>query len=205
MDRWEYPDTFEGRMDDVESQALKHRVHEWMEGSRANFRELAQAYMHGIVDGLNQAATLTEWFTEHDPIDIAGALRAVAGQKEDRLPEVFRQLRFGDERLYSRDVLYRVIPGFTPHKLAAMTRRRAIAPDVELPELPRCVGYRWQTVQTAFDLGEEWRSRLDEAADALEKERDNEASFRQTELDDHVRGKRLSSLDLFLSVAQERT
>ena len=191
MNEQENADAFERRMEQVEGQALRHRLHEWMEESQANFRELAQAYMHGIVDALNQAAALTEWFKDLDPIDIAGALRAVAGQKEDRLPEVFRQLRFGDERLYSRDVLYRVIPGCTPNKLAATTRRRAITPDAELPEPRRCVGYHWQTVQTAFNLGKEWHSRLDEAADVLEREGDNEASFRQMELDDHARQERL--------------
>ena len=191
MNEQENAHAFARRMEEMESEALRHRLREWMEESHANFRELAQAYMHGIVDALNQAAALTEWFKDLDPIDIAGALSAVAGQKEDRLPEVFRQLRFGDNRPYSREVLYRVIPGCTPNKLAATTRRRAITPNVELPEPRRCVGYHWQTVQTAFNLGEEWHSRLDEAADALEREGDNEASFRQMELDDHVRQKRL--------------
>ena len=204
MNESEYPGTFESRMEEMERQALGHRVHEWIEESHANYRELAQAYMHGIVDALNQAAAITEWYNDRDPIDIAAALRAVAGRKEDGLPEMFRQLRFGDERLYSRDVLYRVVPGFTSQKLAAMTRRRAIAPDFELPEDRRCVGYRWQTVQAAFDLGEEWRSRFDEAADALAKEDDNLASFRQTDLDDHVRAKRLSTLDLVRRAMQER-
>ena len=66
------------------------------------------------------------------------------------------------------------------------------------------MGYRWQTVQAAFDLDEDWRPRFDVAADALAKEGDNMASFRQMDLDDHVREKRLSTLDLVRRAMQER-
>ena len=187
----EHVDDFERRMEEIERRALRNRLKEWSEESSSNSRDLMEAYQHGCVDALNQAATLIEWFKENDPIDLAGALRAISGRKEDRLPVMFRQLRFGDERLYSRDVLYRVIPHCTPNKLAAMKRRHALVPDVQLSQPRRCVGYRWRSVRTAFTLSEEWRSRLDEAADAIEKQRNNEALYRQMELDGHVRQERL--------------
>lgn len=180
-------EAFATRMEEIEEQALRHRIREWLEESNGGrIDDNLQSYRQGIVDALNQAAETIEWYPQHDPLVLAGVFRVIAGRKEDRLPRQFRALRFGDERLYSRDVLYREIPGCTPNKLATMKRRGVLEPDVHLTEALRCVGYRWESVRNAFALDEEWRERLDEAADALAKERNNEASYRQMALDHHA-------------------